>query len=245
VAFAITTEDPRYSMHGALLLLSKAAVTLVATDGFRLAYVSKKAAIAKQDAEERVIVPRKALTELAKMLSELAEGESIRFGRSGNQIFFVVGRHILTSTVPETVFPRYEEVMPKGCDTEIVVPTADLADAVRRVSLVASERLGKTIRFHFSHGEMELSSQTELGEAQEALPIGYQGEEKVVGFSARYLQEFLAVVASPSVRIELDPRRGGDEDEQRKRRSGDKQAQFRPEPSGDIDYRYIVMPRDL
>jgi DNA polymerase-3 subunit beta len=244
VGFAITTEDPRYSMHGALLLLQKGSITLVATDGYRLAYAHQKAEIAPPAGEIRIIIPRKALTEVAKLAAEVADGEAVVFGQATNQVYFVVGRHVLTTTVPEGSFPKYDEVLPKKCDTSVVVSSADLKDAVKRVSLLASERFGKAVKFHLVDARLELTSETELGDAQEVLSLDYSGEDKTIGFNAKYVLDFLDVVGSPSVRIELDPTRGDDE-EQRKRKAGDKPGQFRPEPAGEMDYRYIVMPRDL
>lgn len=244
VSFAITTEDPRYSLHGALLLLQDGSITLVATDGYRLAYASRKADVAVQGGELRVIVPRKALGEISKLAAELAAGETVTFGMAGNHVFFAVGGHVLTSTIPEGVFPKYDEVMPKTCETVLVIPTTDLTDAVRRVSLLASDRFGRAVRFNLSAGKLELSSETEVDEAQEVLPVDYKGEDKSIGFNARYVLDFLGVVGTPTVRMELDPKRPEDEDPKRKR-AGDKPGQFRPEPAGDMDYRYIVMPRDL
>jgi DNA polymerase-3 subunit beta len=111
--------------------------------------------------------------------------------------------------------------------------------------LLASERFGRAVRFALSSGRLELSSETEMGDAQEVLVVDYDGEEKSIGFNAKYLIDFLGVVGTESVRMELDPRKPGDDDEAKKRRAGDKPGQFKPEPAGDLDYRYIVMPRDL
>jgi DNA polymerase-3 subunit beta len=245
VAFAITTEDPRYSLHGALFVIREGSITLVATDGYRLAYVSRKTDVVTPDGELRVIVPRKALAEVAKLASGLSDKDAVTFAKEGNHVVFGVGGHLLTSTVPEGTFPKYEEVMPKSCDTAIVVPTAEFTDAVQRVALLASDRYGRAIRFQLSSGKIELSSETEMGEAHETLPVDYEGEEKTIGFNARYLQDFLGVVGTRSVRIELDPKKPGETDDSKRRKAGDKPGQLRPEPPGESDYRYVVMPRDL
>src|SRR5580765_4129073 len=112
VAFAITTEDPRYSLHGALLLVAESSMTLVATDGYRLSYASRKMTLGTGAAEVRVIVPRKALGEVGKLAAEIDPASNVTFGRSGNHVFFTVGGHTLTTTVPEGTFPKYPEVMP-------------------------------------------------------------------------------------------------------------------------------------
>ena len=245
VAFAITTEDPRYSLNGALFLLEADSMTLVATDGHRLAYASRKVELELQGGEQKVIVPRKALGEVAKLAAGVEDGQSILFGRSGNHLWFRVGSHFLTSTVLEGNFPRYENVMPKACDTSLILPTSDIADAVRRVSLLASDRFGKAVKFGLGDGKLELSSETEMGEAHETLAVDYAGPDMTIGFNARYLLEFMQAVASPSVRIELNPVKPGEEGDAAKARPGDKPGQFRPEPSPDLDYRYIVMPMHL
>lgn len=243
VSFAITTEDPRYSLRGALLLLQDGDLTLVATDGYRLAYVRRPIETPKGTGEMRLVVPRKALAEVSKLAAELPEGETVTLGRSGEHIFFAVGGHVLTTTVPEGAFPKYEEVMPKHCATSVSLSTAELTDAVRRVSLLASDRFGKAVRFALSQGRLELSSETELGEAHEELPVDYAGDEKTIGFNAKYLIDFLSVVSTDRVRMELDPKRPGEDDS--KRKAGDKPGQFQPEPASELEYRYIVMPRDL
>jgi DNA polymerase-3 subunit beta len=245
VGFSITTEDPRYSLHGALLLVQAGTLTLVATDGYRLAYASRKG-VAGKSADIRVIVPRKALGEVGKLAAEVPADDAVTFGKSGNHVFFTVGEHTLTTTVPEGNFPNYEEVMPKRCETELVLPTADLTDAVKRVSLLASDRFGRAVRFMLSNGRLELASETEMGEANEVLTVDYKGEDKTIGFNARYVLDFLGVVGTPAVRLDLDPVRESESDADRKtKKAGDKPGQFRPDPAGELDYRYIVMPRDL
>src|SRR4030095_13001148 len=115
--------------------------------------------------EARVIVPRKALGEVGKLAAEVNPDSTVTFGRSGNHIFFTVGDHTLTTTVPEGAFPKYEEVMPRKCETSISLDRHELTDAVKRVALVASDRFGRAVRFQLSNGRLELSSATELGEA--------------------------------------------------------------------------------
>jgi DNA polymerase-3 subunit beta len=243
VAFAITTEDPRYSLNGALVLIEKGAMTLVATDGHRLAFISRKADVDPPGGELKVIVPRKALGEVSKLCAELSSDDKISFGKAGNHVFFTVGGHFLTSTVLEGNFPRYENVMPESCEVRIVLPTHELTDAVRRVSLLAADRLGRAVRLSLGKGKLELFSQTEIGEAQESIPVDYDGEEMEIGFNARYLIDFLGAVGTPSVHLELNPSKA--DEEGKKADAGDKPGQFRPEPARGLEYRYIVMPMHL
>jgi DNA polymerase-3 subunit beta len=217
-------------------------LTLVATDGHRLAYASRQIDKEAPGGDLEVIAPRKALAEVQKMTADMEGDEEVLFGKSDNQIFFVVGQHKLTSNLLEGNFPRYENVMPKSSATKVVVPADDLAHAVRRVSLLASDRYGRAVRVALSGGKLDLSSRTEMGEAQEALNVDYDGPDIEIGFNARYLLDFLSVVGSPQVTLELNPAPAAEEG---KAQAGDKPGQLRPEPSGEMDYRYIVMPMHL
>ncbi len=245
VTFAITTDDPRYSLTGALLLLKDKTLTLVATDGHRLSFVRKTMDIQAAKEDMKLIVPRKALGEISKMTADKGEDAPVIFGQSGNHVFFVVGKQRLTANILEGDFPRYENVMPKSCDTAVTIPTDELTNAVRRVSLLANDRFGKAIRLSLSDGKLELFSKTEMGEAEESVEIDYDGPEMSIGFNARYLLDFLGVVGSPSVRLELNPHREGEKDSDQKVEAGDKPGQLRPEPAGDLTYRYVVMPMHL
>ena len=243
VAFAITTEDPRYSLNGALMILASGKLTLVATDGHRLAYISKELDVHPPDGELRVIVPRKALAEVSKMTSDSGPEDTVVFGKSDNQVFFVVDQHKLTSNLLEGNFPRYENVMPASSEVRVAVPTEDFTQAVRRVSLLASDRYGRAVRLSLTSGKLDLSSKTEMGEAQENLSVDYEGDEVNIGFNARYLLDFLTVVGSPSVGLELNPVRSGDD--AKRVEAGDKPGQLRPDPDGEFEYRYVVMPMHL
>ncbi len=244
VAFAITREDPRYSLNGALFLLENGKLTLVATDGHRLAFVADELDVAVGDqGPQSVIVPRKALAEVSKLTADLSDEDAVLFGKTDNQVFFVIKGHKLTSSLLEGNFPRYENVMPESCDTSVLIPTEELAQAVRRVSLLASDRYGRVIKVSLSDGKLDFSSKTEMGEAQETLNIEYSGPEITIGFNARYLLDYLNVVGSPAVKLELNPSSRNDDD--RKLEAGDKPGQFRPEPDTGADYRYIVMPMHL
>jgi DNA polymerase-3 subunit beta len=189
----------------------------------------------------RLVVPRKALLELQKLLGDAADGENVAFGTKGNHVFFVVGAHVLTSTVPVLNFPKYDQVMPKAYQTSIVLPTEGLMEAVRRVALLASDRFGRVVKFELSSGKLELNSGTEMGEAVDELAVEYEGEERKVSFSAQFILDFLSVVNTASVTMEMEPTAQAEG----ARRGGDAPVEFRPGAQEDMEYRYIVMPRNL
>lgn len=246
VAFAITPDDPRYALQGALLVLEGGTLTLVATDTHRLAFCSRRLEEPRPATEARVIVPRKALAQVAKMTADMEVGEPILFGHADNHVFFAVREHKLTCNVVKGNFPRYENVMPKSCGTTLTAPTEELLQAVRRVSLLGSEHFGRAIQVNLGRGKLELSSRTEMGEAQETLALDYEGQDVTIGFNARYLLDFLGVVGTPLVRLDLDPQRDGEGELQgeAKVNPGDKPGQFRPVDE-ELDYRYVVMPMHL
>jgi DNA polymerase-3 subunit beta len=245
VSFAITTDDPRYALQGALCLLDKTGVlTLVATDTHRLAYVSKKLDTGKTSGEIKVIISRKALAQVSKMTADMSEEDEIVMGLEENHVFFAMRDHRLTCNVLEGNFPNYENVMPEDCETKVTVPTEELLHAVKRVALLGSDQFGRAVQLSLSNGKLELSSKTEVGEAQETLSIEYEGDEIKIGFNARYLQDFLSVVGTSAVQLEFNPKREGEAPGETKVNPGDKPGQFRPMDSG-MDYRYVVMPMHL
>jgi len=243
VAFAITTDDPRYALQGALFLLDKEGVlTLVATDTHRLAYVSSKLDLKGKNEEIRVIISRKALSQVLKMTADMDADETIVMGRESTHIFFAIKDYKLTCNLLEGTFPNYENVMPENCATEVTVPVDDLLAAAKRVSLLGSDQFGRAVQLELGQGKLELSSKTEVGEAQETIPVEYDGDEIKIGFNARYLIDFLNVVGSPAVKLEFNPLRDGEKPGETN--PGDKPGLFRPMDEG-MDYRYVVMPMHL
>ena len=228
-SFAITGEDARYYLAGALLLVESDAVGLVATDGHRLSYARAGQKSTGQAEETRILVPRKAIHELARLL-EL--GERVTFQRVENHLVFSVAGRTLYSKTVEGQFPSFEKVTGLAGDKKVEVGTEALATAVRRVSLLSAER-SRAIRVGLSNDTLEVSaSSPELGEAREQLKVQYAGADLQVGFNAQYLLDFLAVVGAERVRLELSSQEG----------RALLVPQHGPEQPPPIDYRYVVMP---
>ena len=117
--FAISTEDSKYTLSGALLVLKPGSITMVATDGHRLAHVEKTEALEDVSEEIRVLVPKKAMGELVQMISESGEADKIEFSRDDNHLFFDMGKRLLVSRMLTGQFPNFEAVLPRNNDRTV------------------------------------------------------------------------------------------------------------------------------
>jgi DNA polymerase III subunit beta len=226
-AFAITAEDARYYLAGALLLLDKDGASMVATDGHRLSYAQRKSPL-KVTEPQRVLVPRKAIQELARLLET---EDSATFQQVDNHLVFGVGTRVLSSKMIEGQFPAFEKVIALTGDKKVDLHRDGLATAIRRVSLLSSER-SRAVRLTLGDGKLDLSaSSPDLGEAKESLSAEYKGAGVEIGFNAQYLLDFLAAAGTDAISLEL--------------KDHESQGLFRPQGESATDYRYIVMPMRL
>ena len=226
--FAITGEDTRFFLNGALFVVRADSMSLVATDGHRLALVTvpRDGAANKDGEEQRPILPKKTLGELGRLLAE-DDGE-IRFERGENHLFFRVGERVLISRVIDGQFPAYERVIPKGNDKHIEFERDRLTNAVRRVALMSNER-SRAVKFQIEKGKVDVtSSSPDLGEAHEMLPVEYSGGSMQICFNAQYVLDFLSAVSTDVVSLDL-------KDEV-------SQAIVKPVGAEGYDYTYVIMP---
>ncbi|HEX7070219.1 MAG TPA: DNA polymerase III subunit beta, partial [Rhodothermales bacterium] len=169
--FAITGEDTRYFLNGAQLVLQPDAMSMVATDGHRLAYVRVQESPGK-DAKTEVLLPRKTLNEIVRLIEGV---ESVEFAQGENHLFFRIGGRLLISRKIDANFPAYERVIPKANDKHIDFDRDRLASAIRRVRLLSNER-SKAVKFGIAKEQVEITSSTpDIGEAHEVLPVDYNG----------------------------------------------------------------------
>jgi len=236
--FAITGEDTRYFLNGALFVLGPDSMTLVATDGHRLALVgvSREAKGTKdgrgagapglEGAEIKAILPKKTLGELARLLAE--GDEDIKYERGENHLFFEVGGRLLISRMIDGQFPAYERVIPKGNDKRIEFERDRLTNAVKRVALLSNER-SRAVKFQIEKSKVDVtSSSPDIGEARETLPVDYAGGPLQICFNAQYVLDFLGAVTTDVVSLEL-------KDEV-------SQAVMKPVGAEGYDYTYVIMP---
>jgi DNA polymerase III subunit beta len=223
--FAITGEDTRYFLNGAKFVLKPESLTLVATDGHRLALVEVTHSVGVAQ-EVGVILPKKTLLELGKLLSE-GDGD-IAFENGENHLFFEVGGRVLISRMIDGQFPAYERVIPKGNDKLIEFDRERLTSAVKRVALLSNER-SRAVKFEIDKGKVEVtSSSSEFGEAREQIAVDYTGAAMAISFNAQYVLDFLNVVETDIVSLSL-------KDEV-------SQAVMKPVGAEGYDYTYVIMP---
>ena len=243
--FAITGEDTRYFLNGALFVLKGDSMSLVATDGHRLALVrtvresggkgAKSGDRAKReggqlaegaDGENKAILPKKTLGELARLLDE--GDATVSYERGENHLFFKVGDRTLISRMIEGQFPAYERVIPKGNDKHIEFERDRLANAVKRVALLSNER-SRAVKFQIENGKVDVtSSSPDIGEAQETISVEYAGPALQICFNAQYVLDFLSAVTTDVVALDL-------KDEV-------SQALLTPVGAEGYDYTYVIMP---
>jgi len=222
--FAITSEDTRYFLNGAQLVLQPESMSMVATDGHRLAFARVREAPGNAVASE-VLLPRKTLNEIARLLDG---DDAVEFSQGENHLFFRAASRLLISRKIDANFPAYERVIPKTNDKRIEFDRDRLAAAVRRVRLLSNER-SKAVKFVIGKDQVEITSSTpDVGEAHEVLPVDYSGGSMQICFNADYVDNFLSVVETEGVELEF-------KDEM-------SQAVMKPIGAEGYDYTYVIMP---
>jgi DNA polymerase III subunit beta len=228
--FAISNEESRYTLNGALLILKAESLSMVATDGHRLAHIEKAGeSLENISGEKKTLIPRKALAELQSLLSD-TEAESLDFYDDEHTLFFRLGHRVLTTRKLTGQFPNYEAVLPRDNNKFVVVRSEELMGSIQRVAQFADERSG-AIKIRLEQNEMKISSSsTESGESEDTIETPYSFDSIVVGFNSTYLIDFLkAVGSSGEVRLEF--------------KDAQSAGQMRPEdPADDFKYRYVIMP---
>jgi DNA polymerase-3 subunit beta len=226
--FAICQEESRYMLNGALLILKPETMTMVATDGHRLAHIEAKCKTT-MEGEMRVLIPRKTLAEINSLLNPV-EIETIDFARDDSSLFFRIGSRLLTCRQLSGRFPNYEAVMPRDLNSSLTVSGDDLSRAIQRVSQFSDER-SNAVRLKVDQHQLRVfSSNVETGESEEILETVYKGDPMTMGFNARDLLDYMRVAGDQRVSFRF--------------KAADSPGEFRPDENNadGYDYRYIVMP---
>ena len=225
--FSISTEESRFTLNGALMVLTSDSLTLVATDGHRLALVQR--AMSLGAVNYRALLPRKAMTEIQRLITEGGQDGTVQFAATDNHLFFQMGDRLLLSRKLTGNFPDYDRVLPKEQPNTITLSRDDFRGTIERVAQFSDER-SHAVRMRMESGEIRVfSSLSETGESEESLPSTYEGEAVEIGFNAVYILEFLR--ATPETEVSFLFKDAGSAGELR--------------PAGEdvsYTYRYIIMP---
>ena len=227
--FAISAEESRFTLNGALLLISQTGITMVATDGHRLSMVESATPFPDLATPFRALLPRKAMSEILKLGQEAGADAKIQFSADENHLYFQLGDRLLSSRKLTGNFPDFERVLPKEQPNSVVMQRDELRSAIERVSQFSDER-SRAIRLQVVSGEVKVhSSLSETGESEESLPVEYTGPSVEIGFNAQYLLDFLKAAPEAQAAFHFrDPHSAGE---------------LRPAGDGlQYHYRYVVMP---
>ena len=228
--FAISNEESRYTLNGALLVIKAESLAMVATDGHRLSYVEKPNELLEGiSGEKRVLIPRKALQELQQLLGNTEE-EKVEFADDEHTLFFRVGHRTLSTRKLSGQFPNFEAVMPRDNTKFAVVRSSELSAAIQRVAQFADERSG-AIKLRLEGNELKISSNSaESGESEDTIDTPYSSDPIMVGFNSVYILDFLKALGNEGeVRLEF--------------KDSQSAGQMRPEdPDAEYKYRYVLMP---
>jgi len=198
-SFAVSLDETRYVLNGILLKINKGMLTLVATDGKRLAIAERKL-IVDADLEISIIVPIKTVQELNRNLKD--EG-ALSFVVGNNQALFDLGEVAIISRLIEGEFPDYKQVVPAPSENKMKVERNQFLLAIKRAALLATPDY-QAVKLEVFKNKLVISKSTpDVGEFHEELAVEYQGKELVIGFNPVYLMDILKHLTEDTVNLEL------------------------------------------
>src|SRR6266850_1875009 len=203
-SFAISTDEARYVLNGIFISLKDHKMTMVATDGRRLALVDEEVDLA-ENSQGEFIIPAKAVNELNRLLQEKGE---VEMKYSENQAAFTLkdekGFSVLIITkLIEGNYPNYRQVIPSETKERVTLQREEFLHALRRAEIMTSEK-ANSVKLTFGKNNLAITANApEVGEAKETLAINYKGKEIAVAFNPKYLIDPLNALSQDEVFIEL------------------------------------------
>jgi DNA polymerase-3 subunit beta len=223
VARAASRDDMRPVLTGVLVTVAEGALTMVATDSYRLS-VKRTAVEEGIGGELEANIPARALRELGRII--VAEGaEQVEVSLLRSQALFRVGSVLLTTRLIEGQFPNYRQLLPESFEHDVRLPRGEFLEVTRRISQLAQRNA--PLKLAFEPGELTVAAETpEVGDATETIPAAFEGEPMQIGFNPDFLKDGIESVQGDEVLLRLiSPLRPG-----------------LLQPVGDEDYSYLVMP---
>jgi DNA polymerase-3 subunit beta len=198
-SYAISTDETRYVLNGVLFSFKDNKLTLVATDGRRLAMLDIDLEFPRSH-EADIIVPTKAVTELQRLLTD--DGD-VRVSVGSGQIAFDLNNTLLVSKLIEGNYPNYRQVIPGEMKERVTLERETFLNSLRRVSLLASDK-SNSIKLNFSKNNIDITANTpEVGEAKESLPVAYKGREFSIAFNPEFLMAPLRNLSEDEIFLDL------------------------------------------
>lgn len=199
VSFAMAVQDIRYYLNGILFVAEGTTLSLVATDGHRLAFASAQLDV--EVPKQEVILPRKTVLELQRLLSD-ADG-AIEMQFANNQAKFSFGGMEFVTKLVEGKFPDYNRVIPKNHHNSVTLGRAPLLASLQRTAIMTSDKF-KGVRLNIEPGLLRVASNNaEQEEAVDELDIDYGGDAIEIGFNVSYLIDALANMGQDMVKVDL------------------------------------------
>jgi DNA polymerase-3 subunit beta len=197
--YAASTDETRHVLNGVLLSFKGGKVTLVATDGRRLALVEQEVEFPKE-AETEMIVPSKAVAELLRTLGD--DGD-VTIHAKERHVSFEFKHSVVMSKLIEGTYPNYRQVIPAQSEEHVALDRESLLSAIKRVSLVTADR-SNAMKLAFTKNKLTLTMATpDVGEARETLTVKYGGKDISVAFNPEYMMEPLRNLTTDEVSMEL------------------------------------------
>lgn len=198
--FATSQDESRPILTGCLIEIEQGQMTMVAIDGYRLAL--RNAAV-NPNATGRAVIPGKTLSEVGKIISTLSEEDVIRLAFTDKHILFEVGAVRVISRLLEGEFIKYGQIIPKDNKTKVIVKTSQILDSIERASLLARESKNSSIKLSVKKDSIFITSNVEIGSADEEVEIQLEGPELEIGFNPKYLVDALKVMDSEEIHLEF------------------------------------------
>jgi len=199
-SYAASLDETRRVLNGVLMAFKENKLTMVATDGRRLALVEHEIEF-PPEAEAEMILPTKAVSELMRVLGN--DG-NLKIYAQKNQVVFELGTTVLSSKLIDGVYPNYRQVIPSGCDERVTIERELLLSALRRVSVVTTDKSNAT-RLTFSANQLTITTNTpDVGEGRDTVPVKYAGKEISIIFNPEYVMDPLRNITDDEIFIEMN-----------------------------------------
>lgn len=225
--FSVSTDETRYVLNGVNFLMENGKITLIATDGRRLAFIQRE--LPDKKSVVGAIIPTKAINELARILSGDEKGADVLMGFTENQVTFQYKGIVIISRLIEGNFPSFDQVIPKSHDIQLKLKARQILQATQRAAVGTMDR-GGSVRFGLAPGRLQISASAQgRVEVESEIEVDYKGDPFAIAFNPAYLVDVFKALEADEILLELS-------------------TPLNPgviRPVGDDHYKYVVMPMQV